>query len=860
MRTRSLLSGAAAGVFVLLGGVWIALPASSSRWDALGVRSPSGLLEEGALDRGRRAPASLDPRERDDGRSEAPRRDTVTRASAGDEGAGEAAAPGSSATVDPELVRVVASGAEDELASVVRDLETGRFWHASSRLRDLDEPGRSAAPETRLLRARAEAGWGNWPVVRKLLAEVPEGEGGEGEWWLRARAAEEAGAWREAAEAFRRFSAGASGSDPRARMAEARRVRSLDRAGRTEEALERLAGLTSSAPWIGSWLGLERAREASERGDVEYTRRLVAGLEGPAAAKAWNLLPRARLASGDTARALALYEELARDAATSEAAAGARIRLGELHLAQGDSSSAREAFRAALATGPRDAAAARGLVESRGLDDGEVARRAFRTLEAAGEPKAALRALERYVEHEGEEVLEPSLRLDRAALLLRGDRPDEAEADLRELVSSPDLDVERRALELSIPLHRLQGRGGRLRATQERLVERFPSSPVAVDVVFFRADARHDRGDRTGAARGYRKVLEMAPDLDRAGLARMRLGQIHLAKGDLEGAARVFEEYLDAFPRGRRWEEAAYWAARIRTMEGGSPEARRTAARLLREEPFSYYAVLARELVPEEGALGLPEGEPPPRIAWIDEEIGRIEELREAGLEEGAAQLVSGAKRRAAGSQDALLRLSLELSDAGFPLEGIRLGWEVREGGRPWDRTLARAVFPFPHRELVAREAAEWGVDPYLVAGLIRQESAFEAEIRSGAGAVGLMQLLPATARELARRVGPGELGDEHLEHPELNLHLGIAFLTELQERFGDRLPFVLSAYNAGPSRARRWKQSFPEADDPLRFTERIPYAETRGYVKLVTRNRTLYRWLYGGTAEANVDPPEPGR
>jgi soluble lytic murein transglycosylase len=107
------------------------------------------------------------------------------------------------------------------------------------------------------------------------------------------------------------------------------------------------------------------------------------------------------------------------------------------------------------------------------------------------------------------------------------------------------------------------------------------------------------------------------------------------------------------------------------------------------------------------------------------------------------------------------------------------------------------------------------------------------------------MQVMPETGRGLARSVGPESFTVASLETPEVNLHLGAHFLVDLLARFGPDLPLALSAYNAGPTRAVRWR-TFPEAGDPLRFTERIPFGETRGYVKNVTRNLRLYEALWG--------------
>jgi soluble lytic murein transglycosylase len=143
-------------------------------------------------------------------------------------------------------------------------------------------------------------------------------------------------------------------------------------------------------------------------------------------------------------------------------------------------------------------------------------------------------------------------------------------------------------------------------------------------------------------------------------------------------------------------------------------------------------------------------------------------------------------------------------------------------------------------------ESEERGVDPFILAGLIRQESAFWAEARSRADARGLMQVLPSTGRELARVAGFSAFdADDHLYEPEINIYMGTSFFVDMRRRFGNDLPIILSAYNAGPSRAVRWRR-YPEAGDWPRFVERIPFTETRGYVKNVTANRAIYSWLYG--------------
>jgi soluble lytic murein transglycosylase len=154
-----------------------------------------------------------------------------------------------------------------------------------------------------------------------------------------------------------------------------------------------------------------------------------------------------------------------------------------------------------------------------------------------------------------------------------------------------------------------------------------------------------------------------------------------------------------------------------------------------------------------------------------------------------------------------------------------------------------RTVFPLPFEASVKQAAAHNHLDPMLVAGVIRQESAFQADAVSRAGAVGLMQLLPKTARKLARRQ---RLRYAHakLFNPEYNLKLGTLYLAELVKTFGS-LEAALAAFNAGEERVAAWKaeHSFEEQAE---FVESIPFTETREYVQIVMRNAETYRLVYG--------------
>ncbi len=725
---------------------------------------------------------------------------------------------------------------------VLRELASGRYWHASRLLEDVefDDP---------LFRAETESGWRNWIGVWELL----EGIGDESSastrlWVLRGRAAEALDRGAEAIHSYRRALRNTeelgSGS---AMVTRVRLARLLATEGSTMDAVAVLDEVIADHSMGGGWLALEIAEGAAEDGDVAGARAAVDRIAGAdVLGEAWDVVGRAHLVAGDTAGAMGAFLDVAREAPDRERRAAAWSRLGRIRLERGEVGAAYGRFRRALSLDGR-VDAARGIAET-GTNDPELALRAFRILEGTRHDTEALAVLELHRELRSvEDPLPDDLRLARARLLASEDRPGDAEAEARDLAGSSELALAAPALDLLATVRRRQGRIDEARALQDRLVERFPSHPIAVDVVFFRADDRHDREDWNAALDGYRRVVEMAPELDRAGLARMRMGQIHLTHGRHEEAARVFEDYLEAFPDGRRWDEARYWAAWSRAALDEEERARAHVHDILDRDPFSYYAIMGSRLLGQRFAPDVPDGATPPRVPQIEDELQDLVVLREAGLERAVPGRVRALVDRYEASEDTLLRLSLELSERGFAMEGISLAWEIQRRGVEWNRWLVRAIYPFPYRDLVRLEAEEWGLDPLHLAALIRQESAFLAGARSGAGAMGLMQVIPSTGRSLAQSVGPRTFDEDLLLHPEVNLHLGAAYLSRLNERFGERTALVLAAYNAGPTRASRWERSFPEAEDPLRFTERIPYAETRGYVKRVTRNVELYRWLYAG-------------
>ena len=747
--------------------------------------------------------------------------------------------------------------------SIHRDLADGRHWKASRALRAHLAPVESASWADRLLLAEAEAGWKNWDGA---IAALTHGAGDREAvpprvWFVLGTARQAAGDPGGAVSALTRFVETAAAGARDALVAHSRLARSAAARGAPDLAVEHVAAIRDRAPALADWTALAGARALAAAGEAEAVRDLL----GPVGSwsvreRGWTLEMDAWSESGDTAQALESLVAIASERDDAAARTGLLDREWRYRLALGDSAGSVAAMETLLRHTTRGTAATAAAMAHWRVAAGsgpEILRLVAAAMGSGGEFGFAVRAWRLVVTRGGTLTDRDRLALARA-YNGSGDRTG-AVAVYRELSSAEDPVIAAAALQAWATIRTRQGRYGDARTLQDRLVERYPDSRTALDVVFFRGDDHQDAGRLDQAVAHYQEVVSMSPSADRAGLARMRWGQIHLARNETELARQVFLGYLEDFPGGRRWEEASYWGAHVAEVAGDSTGAEALRARVREESPVSYYAFLADAATdsvfrPALADAGAPSGEAgvpvdeagvPTEPEWLASELDILALLDEAGLEDAVASRIASMKAMAGDSAQALLTLAVELHAAGHVLEAIRAGLQLRAEGRPWDRTLLQVVYPFPHRELVESRARELGLDPFLVAGIIRQESAFVPDIVSPAGAIGLMQVMPATGRQLAGRIGPRGFRTEALETPELNVHLGTRFLADLMRRYEGDIPLVLSAYNAGPSRANRWRR-FPEAVDPHRFTERIPFAETRGYVKNVVRNRALYRWLYG--------------
>jgi soluble lytic murein transglycosylase len=323
--------------------------------------------------------------------------------------------------------------------------------------------------------------------------------------------------------------------------------------------------------------------------------------------------------------------------------------------------------------------------------------------------------------------------------------------------------------------------------------------------------------------------------------------------------------------------DALYWLGRAYERSGDDARARSYYLAAAGRFPQNYFGVLAAARTrPAPGGIGdapvnpsdvLALIPPPAPLAPLDEPVppeaaARVE--RAQALESIAFDASAELEYRAAYAATHAGRLLLDEAQsadaAGHYAEGMFLARQFLtqvDARRLTDTDLEawRAAYPLPYREPLEEQAAANHLDPMLVAGLTRQESAFDAEAISRTGAVGLMQIEPPTGRKLARGLHVG-YSHARLHDPEYNLRLGTAYLANLLAAYGTP-EAALAAYNAGEDRVVEWTagQSYQETAE---FVESIPFTETREYVQIVLRNANLYRQIYAAqdTAATQITAP----
>jgi len=311
-----------------------------------------------------------------------------------------------------------------------------------------------------------------------------------------------------------------------------------------------------------------------------------------------------------------------------------------------------------------------------------------------------------------------------------------------------------------------------------------------------------------------------------------------LRRNDWEKLRDVIQKMPIALKKDSIWR---YWHAIALAQDGRSFEANAIFNDLKKE--FNFYGLLSREtlgemiIVPPASSVTLT----PSRRQELDQNEGmqRSYALLRAGLRAEAVTEWSAAMRGKSDSE--LIQAALHARETGF------LDRMIAAADRTQTSHDFSLRFPAAFKETIIPAAQEKSLNPWWVLGLIRQESRFIPDIRSSAGAAGLMQIMPATGKMLARNIGLRQPGSLPLTDVDLNVRLGTTYMRQLHDQFNGSALLASAAYNAGPSRAVAWRATLTRKIEGAAFAESIPFDETRDYVKRVLTNAVLYHAVHTG-------------
>ncbi|MGB6429441.1 MAG: transglycosylase SLT domain-containing protein [Candidatus Acidiferrales bacterium] len=428
-------------------------------------------------------------------------------------------------------------------------------------------------------------------------------------------------------------------------------------------------------------------------------------------------------------------------------------------------------------------------------------------------------------------------------------------------LTTPELDAER-LYELSQNL-RTEKVETEMLALVEQLAAAHPASAWTEQALFGTGNYYWVNLDRDHAATYYQRVVSGFPAASDAPTASWRLAWTAYLERKPEAAA-LLEDFARHNPTSTFIPDALYWLGRAYERSGDQARARSYYLAAAGRFPQNYFGVLAsaRTRPAPDGIGDAPVNPsdvlalipPPAPLAPLDDAVppeAAARVARAQALTSIAFDASAEIEYRAAYTATHTSRLLLDEAEAadaaGHYAEGMFVARQLvtQIDARRFsdvDPEAWRAAYPLPYREPLDEDSAANGLDPMLVAGLARQESAFDAEAISRTGAVGLMQIEPPTGRKLARGLHVS-YSHARLHDPEYNLRLGSFYLANLLAAYGTP-EAALAAYNAGEDRVEEWTagQTYQETAE---FVESIPFTETREYVQIVLRNANLYRQIY---------------
>jgi soluble lytic murein transglycosylase len=402
--------------------------------------------------------------------------------------------------------------------------------------------------------------------------------------------------------------------------------------------------------------------------------------------------------------------------------------------------------------------------------------------------------------------------------------------------------------------------------TVDELRQAAPASPWLEQALLSAANLHLVHHEYDQALDAFGEAQQRFPTGARACYVHWKAAWLTLRQGRNEDAKKAFEEQITLYPSGAETPAALYWRARLAEEDNQFEMARAFYQKLSDRYRNFYYAELARQRMKNLPVSAA--GDAPSQYALLDRvppldssgkvvdseppsdelHVQKAELLGNGGLIDFAVRELQAATAVDGGSWGPAETAQL-YAETGHYDRAIEVMKHTAPNYFALDipdlpRKYWEALFPKPYWNDLKRSSVANGLDPYLVASLIRQESEFNPYAVSRANAVGLMQLLPKTGKVVAKEEKLKRYTASQLYTPAVNMQLGTRYFKGMVDKFG-AFEYALAAYNAGSDRVEEWLGQ-GKYRDPQEFVESIPFTETREYVQAILRNASVYKQLYG--------------
>ena len=737
--------------------------------------------------------------------------------------------------------------AQSSLAAADSALAANQPWRATLLLNPILASPATRTPTAVLLAARAAAAWEGWPTVRRLL---------EGERWLDAefdrlgrRLLTEAdlGEFRNT-QAVVDAAAAAAGDTGRNREEQGRRLvllaRAYDRLDQLDSAASVYRRAIALLPNLSDWLTLRTAgvtRDSAER--VTLYRSVALPAATPRIPWTEAL---ARDRSDDIDGAATRYDRLgAHVSAIKVRWRGATTDSAKRELAAG---LARQLLPAVPIVDARDALDLIRAIDPPFTRDERlaVARRAA----AVTRPQDAIDQFAR-VAKDGPLVARD--RVTYGTVLGAVQRWADA-AEQFATITDPAIAGQAAYFRARALLR--AGQGDAAAVALRAVIRRFPGDTNSAAIaLYLLSDLAIDAGQIDSARSNLLHLAGKYPSSPQRSHAVLTAALIAMQRGKPEIAAQELSRALEARTVIGEMDASRYWLARARLAVGDTVAARSGFRELIAKGPESYYAVRSAarlDTIPW-ATLGVLALAPPDSLNGV---FDRAHQLDLLGLDTEARFERDRIAAEAKGIDAE--RVAEAFLARGFISKATQLGSRASAAGAPKDAVLWQLLYPLPFAGTLYDAAGQEHIDPLLVASVIRQESGFDPHATSRTNARGLMQVEPNVGRDIAQTLRFPDFDPAQLWVPAVNLTLGIYHFAANLTRYPE-LERGLAAYNAGTTRVDRWTMAPLDGktrtaerirdplDDVELFVERIPFVETRDYVRAIIRNQAVYRMIHGG-------------